>query len=57
MLRRAARDTTYTLISGTFGAHLGSNLERRLIGNNAIARRALMARRATMALAFHRAKR
>ncbi len=57
MLRRAARDTTHTLVASIFGARLGSILERRLTGHNAITRRALIAHRAAMALTFHKAKR
>lgn len=56
MLRRAARTATYTTLALAARPARARALERRLTGNNAVTRRALMAHRATMALAFHRAK-
>jgi len=56
MLRRGARSAAYTATAALLGARLGSRVERRVAGDNAVTRRALMAQRATMALAFRKAK-
>ncbi len=57
MLQRAFREAGYTAAATAIGIRAGSLVERRLTGANAVTRRALMARRAAMALSFQQAKR
>lgn len=56
MLRRATRTATYTALALAARPARASALERRLAGDNAVTRRALMANRALMAIAMRRAK-
>jgi hypothetical protein len=56
MLQRALREAGYAATATAIGIRAGSLAERRLTGANAVMRRALMARRATMALSFQQAK-
>ena len=50
--RTALRSGGYAALAALFGARITSRIERRLTGHNAVTRRALMAHRAAMALAY-----
>jgi hypothetical protein len=56
VLQRALREAGYTAAAAAIGIRAGSRVERRLTGDNAVMRRALMARRAAMAVSFRQAK-
>jgi len=50
--RTALRSGGYAALAALFGARIPSRIERRLTRHNAVTRRALMAHRAAMALAY-----